>query len=159
MSKSETKNSDPRCFVALDLPSVAEAGGIAEAMGQTGLPYVISFVIDRGGYVLDGCSLPDAVSSIDAEASHPPLGYMVNCAHPSFLCADRQPATLFQRLIGYQANASSLDHCELDGASELQADDVAEWGREMRRLNRDYGVKILGGCCGTGVEHLRTLVG
>ena len=52
-----------------------------------------------------------------------------------------------------------MDHCELDGASELQSDDVADWGRLMRGLNRDFSVKILGGCCGTGVAHLRALVG
>jgi methionine synthase I (cobalamin-dependent) len=60
-------------------------------------------------------------------------------------------------LIGYQANASSLDHADLDGQSEVQVDDVRQWGREMLEMNRRFGVKILGGCCGTGVEHLQYL--
>ena len=145
-------------LIAETLPSVAEANGIAHAMAGTGLPYIISFVIDRHGRVLDGSSLTAAMASIDAGAFRPPLGYMVNCAHPGFLRADSQPPGLFGRLVGYQANASSLDHCDLDGASELQADDVADWGRLMRGLNRNFGVKILGGCCGTGVEHLRALI-
>ena len=82
---------------------------------------------------------------------------MVNCAHPSFLCAATQPPRLFERLIGFQANASALDHCELDNASQLQEDDLTSWGDEMLALNRRFGVKILGGCCGTGVDHLRYL--
>ena len=65
---------------------------------------------------------------------------------------------MFRRLGGFQANASSRDPCDLDGADELEVDDVDEWGRQMVRLNREFGVKILGGCCGTGTEHLRALV-
>ena len=94
---------------------------------------------------------------VDQASAGRPLGFMVNCAHPSFLCAGSQPPSLFDRLIGFQANASSLDHAELDGAAGLRADDLESWGEEMMGLSRRYGVKILGGCCGTGVEHLRYL--
>lgn len=145
-------------LIAETLPGLTEAAGIADAMADTGLPYLISFVIARNGRILDGNSLPEAIELIDSSTVSRPLGYMVNCAHPRFLCADRQPALLFDRLIGCQANASSLDHCDLDRAVDLQADDIDEWGREMRQLNRRYRVKILGGCCGTGIAHLRTLV-
>jgi S-methylmethionine-dependent homocysteine/selenocysteine methylase len=145
-------------LIAVTLPNVEEALGIARAMLASGLPYVMSFVIGSDGCILDGTSLADAVRRID-EAVHPrPAGYMVNCAYPTFLNVDRQPKEFVERLIGYQANAASLDHCDLDGATELLVDDIAEWGEEMLRLNRDYGVTILGGCCGTGVEHLRYLV-
>ncbi|MCK7547888.1 homocysteine S-methyltransferase family protein [Marinobacter koreensis] len=145
-------------LLAETLPNVQEALGIAKAMEATGVPYMISFVISRDGHVLDGSSLEAAIELIDAGTSRPPLGYMVNCAHPSFLCPEQQPRTVFNRLIGYQANASSLDHCDLDNAGELKADDVAEWGQLMLTLNQSYGVKILGGCCGTGIEHLQYLV-
>ena len=83
---------------------------------------------------------------------------MVNCSYPTFLCAEKQRTNLFGRLIGYQANASSLNHCDLDGSTQLERENVAEWGEEMLTLNRKYGMKILGGCCGTGVTHLRYLV-
>jgi len=82
---------------------------------------------------------------------------MVNCSYATFLCAEKQPTNLFSRLIGYQANASSLDHCDLDEATQLETENVAEWGEEMLTLHREYGMKILGGCCGTGVTHLRYL--
>ena len=144
-------------LIAETLPSIREAVGIANAMAATRVPFVVSFVIDRRGRLLDGTPLAEAVGTIDHAAAHRPLGFMVNCAHPTFLCAATQPPSLFERLIGFQANASSLDHADLDGASQLQADDLSSWGEEMLTLNRRYGVKILGGCCGTGVEHLRCL--
>jgi methionine synthase I (cobalamin-dependent) len=83
---------------------------------------------------------------------------MLNCSYPSFLKAEEQPDTVISRLIGYQANASSLDHSDLDEAGELHADDISDWGERMIELNRRFGLKILGGCCGTRLEHLRYIV-
>ena len=80
---------------------------------------------------------------------------MVNCAYPSFLNADKQPASVLRRLQGFQGNASSLDHDQLDGANSLQSDSLEDWGDRMVALNKIHGVKILGGCCGTDVNHLR----
>lgn len=145
-------------LIAQTLPNVNEALGIAKAMELTGLPYIISFVISRDGRMLDGTRLNDAVKYIDLNTAEKPLGYMVNCAYPTFLCAQNQPDELFERLIGYQANASSLDHCDLDDADCLEVDSVSEWGRAMLELNQKYGIKILGGCCGTGGDHLQYIV-
>ncbi len=145
-------------LIAETLPDTDEALGIALAMEETRLPYIISFVIGRDGKILDGTTLEHAIDKIDAGTTHRPLGYMVNCAHPSFLNPQEQADRLFHRLIGFQANASALDHCDLDGSCELHADDLSEWGELMLSLNHDHGIKILGGCCGTGAEHLRYLV-
>lgn len=152
---SQLKQGGVDFLIAQTLPSVDEATGIARAMEKTGLEYIISFVISREGCVLDGTDLESAIAIIDAETQQKPLGYMVNCAYPSFLCAARQPPVIFKRLIGYQANASSLDHCELDGAEELHQESIDIWGELMLELNQKYGVKILGGCCGTDAEYLR----
>ena len=145
-------------LIAVTLPNVDEALGIAKAMELTGVPYIISFVISRDAAVLDGTSLIEAVNYIDSNTTVQPVGYMVNCAFPAFLCADKQPELLFERLIGCQANASSLDHCQLDGANKLEADELSEWGRLMIELKSEYGIKILGGCCGTNGEHLQYIV-
>ena len=83
---------------------------------------------------------------------------MVNCAYPSFIQPALQPEELFTRLIGCQANASSLDHCELDESDQLSVDEISQWGDSMLDLNRSYGMKILGGCCGTGTEHLNYII-
>ena len=142
-------------LIAVTLPGVEESIGIAKAMEKTDIPYIISYVINRNGNVLDGTSLVDAINRVDDKTAIPPLGYMVNCSYPTFLCANKQPAMLFKRLLGYAANASSLDHCELDGSEQLESESVSEWGDSMLELNKKQGVKILGGCCGTDGEHLK----
>lgn len=146
-------------LIAETLPNVDEAMGIAKAIERSGLPYFISFVISRDCKVLDGTDLNTAIKRVDANTQSQPLGFMVNCAYPSFLCAASQPAELFTRLVGYLANASSKDHCDLEGAAELLAESVSDWGDSMLGLHTTYGIKILGGCCGTGTAHLRYLVG
>lgn len=143
---------------AATMPAVSEATGIAVAMAETNAPYIISFVINKDGSILDGNSLEQAFNEIEAACRRPPLGYMINCAYPSFLNAHQQPAPVLARLIGFQANASSLDHAELDGAAGRQADEISDWGDRMIALNKKFGVKILGGCCGTRCEHLRYIV-
>jgi homocysteine S-methyltransferase len=144
-------------LIAVTLPSVEEAAGISLAMEATGLPYIISFVVGADGNVLDGTEIQKAIDYVEAKTTNKPLGYFVNCSYPSFLHPDRQSKTLFERLIGIQANASSLSHDELDGSAELRSESVEEWGRLMVQLNKEFGLKILGGCCGTDGKHLEYL--
>ncbi len=136
-------------------PAVSEALGVARACGNADVPCIISFVLNRQGEVLDGTPIAEAVSAVDAGAVSPPAGYMVNCVYPSFLHPQDQPPELFSRLVGIQANASSLDHEQLDGSITLHQDDMREWGDQMLLLHRHFGVKILGGCCGTDDDYLR----
>lgn len=146
-------------MIAETLPHRKEALGIANALSRFPRPYFISFVIGRDGKMLDGSSLFDSIREIDALVPGPPVGYLINCAHPTFLQPQQQPPGVFGRLKGYLANASALDHCELDGSEILQVDDVQKWSEEMILLHQNYGVKILGGCCGTDGQHLRAMTG
>jgi homocysteine S-methyltransferase len=145
-------------LLAATLPALPEATGIGLAMAQTNTPYIISFVINKQGRILDGSTLENAFDAIDSICDRPPLGYMINCAYPSFLKAHQLPPSALSRIIGYQANASSRDPSQLDGAETLYADDISDWGNRMIELNQKFGVKILGGCCGTSCDHLRFIV-
>ena len=145
-------------LMAATIPAVDEAAGLAQAMARTGPPYIVSFVLNRQSRILDGASLDEAIRRIDAESSPPPAGYMVNCSYPSFFRPQEEPVRVLKRLIGYQANASSLEHHKLDQAEKMEADPLDDWGGRMLELHRRWGLKILGGCCGTGEEHLRYLV-
>ncbi len=148
----------PDFLMAATLPALDEATGMALAMAETQLPYIISFVINRQGRLLDGSSLADAIHRIDAMGTEPPVGYMINCAYPSFFDAERQTRRTLDRIIGFQGNASSLDQAQLNSAKEQRAEDLSDWGDRMVALNRSHGIKILGGCCGTRPDHLRYLV-
>ena len=155
---NQLANADVDFLLGATLPALPEATGIAQSMAETEIPYIISFVINREGRILDGNSLEHSIDEIDAVCSRPPLGYMINCAYPSFLNAHKQPQRILSRLIGFQANASSLDHSQLDGAGTLQTDDMSDWGNLMIELNKKFGIKILGGCCGTNYKHLQYIV-
>lgn len=145
-------------FIAPEtLPALSEAIGIAKAAAKTKIPYIISFVISRHGRLLDGTSLNDAIKIIDNSTDAPPLGYAINCAHPSFLLPKKQNKAIFTRLLAFNANASSLNHCDLENADSLQVDDLIEWGDLMLDLNKKWNIKVLGGCCGTGVKHIQYL--
>ncbi len=139
------------------LPEINEALGLAQAMAATNRPYIISFVIGPDGLILDGTPLEKAIHKIDSETDRPPIGYGVNCCYPSFLQAASLSGETAGRLLSIQANASSLSHTELEVMDSVQADPVDDWGDRMLDIHRTYGLKILGGCCGTNAEHLRYL--
>jgi len=145
-------------LLAQTMPSVEEATGIAKAMAATGKPYILSFCTGTDGRVLDGTWMPDAMARIDQEfASHErPVGYFVNCTHPHFLLSAYQPGDL-ERLIGIQANGSARDVKSLDGSGATVMDPVESWASAMEQLHLQHQVPVLGGCCGTGCDHLRAL--
>lgn len=145
----ELAESGVDCIVAQTFPAVSEALGVAKACSEAGVVYIISFVLNRNGFILDNVPLAQGIAFIDKETENKPVGYMVNCVFPTFIRASEQPPELFDRLVGIQANASSKDHDQLENSTVLQQDSLDDWGEKMLELNRQYGVKILGGCCGT----------
>ena len=145
-------------LIAETLPAVPEAVGIARAMSQTGIPYFIGMVIDPHGFILDGSTLGHAIDQIDTRCDPPPIGYVISCSYPSFLHPERLSESVLSRLVGYLANASSRSQTDLDGAACIEVDDIRDWGNRMIELNTRYGVKILGGCCGTDARHLQYIV-
>ncbi|MBS0289772.1 MAG: homocysteine S-methyltransferase family protein [Proteobacteria bacterium] len=155
---NQLAKASPDFIIAETLPCLEEAKGIAMALEETTIPYIISFVINREGCLLDKTSLMDAIESIDGITKRNPLGYMVNCSYPSFLCAEIQPKNLFNRLIGFLGNASLLNHCDLDNSMEIKSENEADWASAMLELNKKYKIKVLGGCCGTSSKHLDYLV-
>lgn len=153
----ELAAASPDFIIAETMPCLEEAKCIALVLEKTAVPYFISFVINREGCLLDNTPLFDAINSIDKITKKIPAGYMVNCSYPSFLRAQHQPKNLFTRLIGFLANGSSLDHCDLDQSSMLKAESATDWAIDMLELNQKYGIKVLGGCCGTNPKYLKAI--
>ena len=150
-------------LLASTLPALTEAIGIAKAMSETKIDYVISFVIRENGKLLDGTSLIDAINIIDSSVFTPPLFYLTNCIHPdvlhkSFINLKDEDDILKKRLFGIQANASSKSPEELDALEQLDADSPFNWAKGMVDLNKKYNLKILGGCCGTDARFISSIV-
>jgi homocysteine S-methyltransferase len=145
-------------LLAATLPALSEAMGIARAMAGTGCDYILSFVLLPEGTLLDATPLSEAIDRIDASVRPAPLCYMANCVHP-----DRFEAALAvcpdasRRLTGLQANASRLSPADLDGLGRLDTEEPEQFGRAMLRAHEHWGTRILGGCCGTGPEHIAAI--
>ncbi len=147
---------------AATIPSAGEAAGIANAMASNGLPYAISFVLNRQGCLLDGTALNEAIYYIDRQSAPPPLFYMANCCHPTFFESAMKDIAgkniqLLKRIIGLQANTSSRDASELDNLEHLDSEDPNRLAGLMLDLHRNFNTKILGGCCGTDDRHISAI--
>ncbi|MGA9750565.1 MAG: homocysteine S-methyltransferase family protein [Acidobacteriota bacterium] len=148
------------CLLASTLPALCEAAGLASAMAETGLPYLISFIIRSDGRLLDGTPFPEAVKAVDGSTDPPPAGYLLNCVHPSAVARAEGlwPGWLAQRWLGLQANSSDKAPEELDGSPVLEASGSPQsLAEQMLGLRRRWGLKLLGGCCGTDGRLIRAL--
>lgn len=143
-------------------PNVDEALGVADAMAATGLPYLISFVIRRSGHVLDGTPLGAAMARIDTEAPRPPVGFSVNCVHARVLetaleAAGASHPNALRRLMTFQANAADMEVEELDGSDVLHTEPAEAFAGRLMQLRARFGLRVLGGCCGTDASHIEAL--
>lgn len=144
------------------MPTAPEAAGMARAMAQTGLPYLISFTLQESGRLIDGTTLHDAIVGIDGAVGARPVCYMTNCVHPVIVRkALAQPwnrtSAVWERFQGVQANTSPLPYAQLDGAADLHCTDPCALALEMEALGREMNLKIWGGCCGTDGRHMEEM--
>jgi homocysteine S-methyltransferase len=149
-------------IMASTLPALSEATGIALALADSGIPYLISFVARPEGTLLDGTPLREAIAATDAAASPKPFAYLVNCTHASiFRRALAHPVNSSElvrsRVVGLLANTSALSPEELDNSDRLVEEDPGAFGSSVASLREELGMKLLGGCCGTDDRHIRSL--
>jgi S-methylmethionine-dependent homocysteine/selenocysteine methylase len=150
-------------LMAATQPAAGEALGLARAMAASGAAYVVSFIIRPAGRLLDGTPLHKAISMIDGTVNPAPMGYMVNCVHPAVLLealnqSVKSSPGLCERLLGLQGNTSTKSPEELDNLDHLDAaQDPEEFAAAMVDVQRRFGVKILGGCCGTDARHIQAI--
>jgi homocysteine S-methyltransferase len=60
-------------------------------------------------------------------------------------------------MVGLFANTAALTPEELDERDALVEEDPEVFGRQVAALHGEWGLKILGGCCGTDERHIRSL--
>jgi S-methylmethionine-dependent homocysteine/selenocysteine methylase len=143
-------------------PSIEEATGVALAMAATGLPHVVSFVLRPDGTVMDGTPLAEGIQQIDRQVDPPPLYYSISCVYPTLAERGLAAAASVSQVIEHRvretkANASPLSAAELDRLGHLDAAPPEVWAAAMWPLYERFGLRILGGCCGTDDRHIRAL--
>ncbi len=146
---------------AATFPAVGEAIGAATAMAATGLPFVVSFVLDESGRVLDGTPLGQAIQEVDSGTA--PTFFSLSCVHPTVAaralesCASRPD--IAARIKEVKANGSVLSPAELVALDHPEADPPDDFARLMNDLRERYAIPVVGGCCGTTDAHMRALAG
>jgi len=144
------------------MPEINEAMGMAMAIAYTNIPYIISFMVEKNGCLIDGATISDAIKMIDDKVNPKPICYMTNCIHPTNLINSlsdnkNKNSSQLKRFKGIQANASTLCPEKLNNCNILQQDDCNNIIEEMYFLQKHFDLKIFGGCCGTDEKFLEFL--
>jgi len=141
---------------AYTMGSAGEAIGISMAARRSGIPALVSFTIETDGRLADGTPLATAVTQL-AEAANP-LAICVNCAHPDHIAKGLDGGAWQNSLAGIVANASRQSHAELDNAATLDDGSPDELAGQLADFGRSLpAIRVLGGCCGTDLRHLREI--
>lgn len=141
---------------AYTMGSTGEAIGISLAARRSGIPALVSFTIETDGRLADGTPLATAVTEL-VEAAEP-SAICVNCAHPEHFAKALDGGAWQSSLAGVVANASRQSHAELDNAETLDDGNPEELAGQLIGLRRSLsGIRVLGGCCGTDLRHLREI--
>ena len=151
-------------LVAGIMPEVNEARGMAVALSETGLPYWINLMCDHTGRLLDGTTIHDAITRIDATVpDRPPVFYQCSCIHPDNLREGlsqpfNQTETVRARLRGTYANTSRLSPAQISAGASLRPSSPTELLAALQQLHRSFPLQFFGGCCGTDDRHMRLIM-
>lgn len=128
-----------------------EGIGVVRAAQATGVPVAVSFTVGAAGRLADGSSLAEAIAIVDAATGGVAEGFLVNCAHPAEVALALDDAPELSRLVGFRLNAARHD-------DEGAGDEPGVFAAALLALGEDApGARILGGCCGTDVPHIKAL--
>ena len=136
-----------------------EAIGITLAAHRFDMPVAIGFTVETDGRLPSGQPLGEAIAAVDQATARLPAYYMINCAHPThFENALAVDESWVKRIRAVRANASLKSHAELDEAEALDAGDPEDLGRRLSQLQTLLpNLNILGGCCGTDIQHVEAI--
>lgn len=154
------KEAGCQMISAITMTNVPEAIGIVRAARDVELPVTISFTLETDGSLPTGQKLDHALADVDRATGEYATYFMVNCAHPDHFMPALNGAgeAVVSRIKGVRANASRCSHAELDAMTELDRGNPAELASLHRTLLDQYpGIKVIGGCCGTDLEHISAI--
>ncbi len=137
------------------LSAKEEFQAAAEGIALAGMPYCGTMSFDTAGRTMMGLTSVDMVKMVNGLASQP-QAFGANCGVGA--------SDLLRTLVGFVDQAPQLPviakgnagipkyvdgHIHYDGTPELMG--------EYAAMARDMGAIIIGGCCGTMPEHLRSM--
>ncbi len=127
----------------------------AEAFKLAGMPWAGTMSFDTAGRTMMGMTSADMVQMVEA-LDYPPLAFGANCGTGA--------SDILRTVLGFAAQGTERPiiskgnagipkyvdgHIHYDGTPELMG--------HYAVMARDSGAKVIGGCCGTMPEHLRSM--
>jgi S-methylmethionine-dependent homocysteine/selenocysteine methylase len=137
--------------------TIDEGRAALRAAKASGLDVVLGFCCGRGGKLLSGESVREAVTTIDLLA---PSAYAINCTPVSLTTravTDLVAATTIP--FGAYANVGGWNDrtwSRVFGSKVIFDVDPGPYLQHAMTW-RELGAAFVGGCCGTGPEHVRLL--
>ena len=147
------KRAGAELLLVETMNSIAEAVAALRGARATGLPVLVSFICKNSREIWNGEVLADAVRAVEA---HQPDAILVNCtpAEVAGGCLDEIARTTHLP-IGCYPNAGTPD-LERGTWSFDPAMTPGRFAAAAQSWVRS-GAQIVGGCCGTGPDHIRAL--
>lgn len=134
--------------------SLREAVAMARAASNTGLPFIISFVVRDNGDLFDGTSLKEAVDKTDFKGR---AGVSINCRPIDTLSAALP--VLCQAYSGFKGiYANGIGHPDDDlGWIFEENEDSLDRYAGAAKFWQEMGARMIGGCCGTTPAYIKAL--
>ena len=118
------------------------------------IPIMASVTIERAGTMLIGTDIGAAAVTFEP---YPLFSFGLNCATgPNDM--ESHIRYLSRNWPGRISCVPNQGMPEVVGGKTCYPMDPITYGREMKRFVTDYGVSVVGGCCGTTPAHIRQLV-
>ena len=134
------------------MSTIREAEAAAQAARATGLPYGVSFICKADGRMFSGEPVADAVKAVKP---HQPDFFGINCsAAPTLQTALANLSAATRLPIAVYANPSHTEDYQHWG--ETDAVQPAVYAKYAQRWLA-AGAQLVGGCCGTGPEHIAAI--
>ncbi|GAC1344123.1 MAG: methionine synthase [Acetobacteraceae bacterium] len=141
------------CQDPLQIKAAVNGAKIARVEAGTDTPIFVQVTVETTGTLLVGPDIAAAAAVVHA-LDVPLLG--LNCATGPQEMAEhvRWLAANWPGLISVQPNAGLPELVDGQTRYPLDAAQMATW---MERFVEEDGLNLIGGCCGTNVEHIRAL--
>ncbi len=133
--------------------SLREAVAMARAASNTGLPFIISFVVRENGDLFDGTPLSEAIEKTDLPGR---VGVSINCRPIDTISAAVPALKDYKGLKGAYANGIGHPDNDLGWIFEENEDSLEKYTRAALSW-KNAGLRLIGGCCGTTPAYIKAL--
>ncbi len=141
------------CQDTLQIKAAVNGGKLARAAAGTDTPIFVQVTVETTGTLLVGPDIAAAATVVHA-LDVPLMG--LNCATGPQEMAEhvRWLGTNWPGLLSVQPNAGLPELVDGQTHYPLGAAELASW---LERFVAEDGVNLIGGCCGTSIEHIAAL--